>query len=218
MTEENSVMVEHARFLFVRRLVIGMCGLCMAGLYAGHSAHAGTKGMTFGLYGHDPVLGVDQLGCSAPGLPNNAPCDPYNGDTSCKVKLAVLCVNVDGSSRPPYQVTNDEFYEGWVEGHYATTLPLSITKLGSAANVDALCAKDFGAGWRWAEFHDGQYVTGMNNTTYYYASPWSSSPWPGSSAQPGGWSQWGFGNVQFLTALQRFWVHINSTNANCVTP
>jgi hypothetical protein len=174
--------------------------------------------MTFGLYSHDPVLGIDHVGCSAPGLPNGASCDPYKGDTLCRTKLAVLCTDIDGSLRPGYAVTaGNEFYEGWAEGHYTTTLPRSITALGTAANVDALCAADFGPGWRWAEFHDGQYIPGMDATdlcnTLGCITPWPNANTP----QPGGWSQYGYGNVGFVTPLQRYWVHINSTTANCVT-
>ena len=78
--------------------------------------------MTFGLYSHDPVLGIDHVGCGAPGLPGGASCDPYKGDTLCKTKLAVLCTDIDGSLRPGYAVSaGNEFYEGWTEGHYTTT-------------------------------------------------------------------------------------------------
>ena len=69
---------------------------------------SGGKGLTFGLYGHDPALGVDHVGFDGTG-------NPYSGDTICKLKRPILCVEVDGSARPPYAVPVETSFirAGW---------------------------------------------------------------------------------------------------------
>ncbi|WP_253910608.1 flagellar hook-length control protein [Pyxidicoccus fallax] len=99
--------------------------------------------MTWGKWSHS--AGVDRVGCLN--------CDPYRGETSCSNVLPVLCINQDGSPVPP-GITPD-FYNGWARGNIATTLPVSGTSLTSLAVANQLCASAFGAGWRMAEFHDG---------------------------------------------------------------
>ncbi|MEK8034861.1 hypothetical protein AACH06_28925 [Ideonella sp. DXS29W] len=165
---------------------------------------------------HLPSLGIDAVGCHGPG----GSCDPYEGDTSCKASLPVLCLKVDGSPRPNYQVDHtgggevDAFYRGWARGHIATTTPVLGTSLGSAAKADALCAASFGPGWRMAEFHDGRYVPGMSTDKFYGNDQhWhSASPWTSGEPTRGGWAFWAYGNVRDDT---RLWVRINDQRANC---
>ncbi len=172
------------------------------------SAYAsGGKGFTYGLYGHDPSLGVDNVGIFGTG-------NPYTGDTNCRIKRPILCVNVDGSPRPNYNVSPGyEMYNGWVEGHYTTTVPTKGTALQSQAHADSLCAAAFGTGWRMAEFHDGAYINGMDST-HYGNSIGSQSPWQ-SGAPHGGHTAWGFGHVRNDT---RYWVAINDQPGNCWNP
>jgi hypothetical protein len=166
------------------------------------------SGMTWGLYSHDPTLGVDHVGCAG--------CNAYTGDTACKTKLPILCLNVDGSPRPPYSVTpGQEFYEGWAEGHIATTLPVAGTHLTTPTTGDQICATSFGTGWRMAEHHDGQWVSGMDANDYYYTPAYSPSPWTSATPTSGGWTFYAYGNVVPTTSIQRFWVHVNTTNGNC---
>ena len=92
--------------------------LTAVAMLPGSAAFAsGEKGCTYGLYAHDSNLGIYHVGFDGTG-------NPYVGDILCRLKRLVLCVNVDGSARPNYVATpNQEFYQGWIEGHYTTTPP-----------------------------------------------------------------------------------------------
>jgi hypothetical protein len=191
-----------------RRRTAALCALAALGLAASGARASNGLGFTFGKYGHDPVLGIDHLGYDGTG-------NPYTGDTKCKVKLPILCTNVDGSPRPNYDVTaGDEFYEGWVQGHFTTTLPVRGSAILSAADGDNRCAIAFGAGWRMAEFHDGAYVTGMNASNFGHTIG-SLSDWPAGPYAYGGWTQFGYGNVR---SDMRYWVNINDQPGNCWNP
>jgi len=162
------------------------------------------KGLTYGVYTHDPVLGIDRVGLLNTG-------NPYIGDTACKRKLPILCVNVDGSPRPGYALVpggNGPFYEGWVEGHLQGTLPTRGPT--SLAAADAQCVISFGAGWRMAEFHDGAFVYGMD-ATHFCNTAGCTSAWPAGSSH-GGHSMWGYGHLDPTT---RYWTHINDQPGNC---
>lgn len=171
-------------------------------------ALAAKAGYTVGLYFHDPVLGIDRVGHNSIG-------DPINGDTSCHAMRPILCVNVDGSARPPYPI-NDEtgaaFYNGWVEGHFARTLPIKGFRMNSRDDANEICRAHFGRGWRMAEFHDGRYIADMSDQTHYGDAAHSPSPWPAQGKLRGGWTMYGFGN---LGADTRFWVAVNDQKANC---
>jgi hypothetical protein len=67
--------------------------------------------------------------------PNKNACNPYQGDTSCRAVLPVLCFKSDGM--------------------LAATKPTMGYLLDSEADASARCVKEFGASWRMAEFHDG---------------------------------------------------------------
>lgn len=105
----------------------------------------------------------------------DAQTNPYNGDTPAAAVLPVLCLNVDNSPVPA-GITPD-FYNGWARGSLALTPPVPGSQLTSLGAANALCAANFGPGWRMAEFHDGG----------------------------GGWSYWGFGTLpagtRFWTAI-----------------
>jgi len=186
-------------------LALAALGICLVGIAPSASANNG-KGFTFGKYSHDPVLGVDHVGIFGTG-------NPYTGDTFCTARRPILCLKHDGSARPPYPVApGNEFYQGWAEGHLATTKPVRGNTLLSAADGDAQCVANFGAGWRMAEFHDGKFMNGMDAGTHYYSTPYSVSPWLTGSTSPGGHTLWGFGNVR---SDMRYWVHINDQPGNC---
>ena len=199
--------VNHSTFA-QRGLRAAVTGLLGAGLVAtASSAFAlNGKGLTYGVYAHDPVLGIDRVGIYGTG-------NPYVGDTLCKKKLPLLCVNVDGSARPGYTPTgNGPFFEGWVEGHLQATLPVrGFTAVnGGLAAADALCATSFGPGWRMAEFHDGAFVYGMDATNFCNTAN-CVTPWPAGAAH-GGHTMWGYGH---LNPAQRYWTHINDQPGNC---
>jgi hypothetical protein len=172
---------------------------------------AGGKGMTWAKVAHDSSLGIDHLSCDG--------CDPYEGDTSCKRALPVLCVKRDGAPRPNYAVApvggsmDDEAYRGWLEGHVAVSLPVVGTLLVSEGVANGVCRTQFGPGWRIAEFHDGRWKKGMNETTFYGNASNSPSPWPEKNTPyRGGWGFFAYGNVP---EDQRFWVYIDDTRGNC---
>ncbi|SHF28113.1 hypothetical protein [Streptoalloteichus hindustanus] len=91
--------------------------------------------------------------------------DPYRGDTPCDTELPVLCLEKQNLPVPP-GITPD-FHAGWSGGTVQITRPVSGWSLTSRGSADALCARQFGAGYRMAEFHDGG----------------------------GGWSWWAAGNI-----------------------
>ncbi|GGO49007.1 MULTISPECIES: hypothetical protein [Streptomyces] len=113
----------------------------------------------------------------------------YTGDTATTTALPVLCLKLDNSPVPA-GITPD-FYAGWARGTVAASNPIRGNRLTSRAVADSVCANNFGAGWRMAEFHDGRY-----------------GPDLGSS---GGWSFWANGEVPAGT---RFWTAINDQPAN----
>jgi hypothetical protein len=193
--------------------LLGTIGACLVAATAPAIA-AGGLGLTWGKYLHDPSLGIDRVGIFGTG-------NPYVGDTSCTVKLPVLCLNVDGSPRPNYAIPATggggppEFYSGWVEGHIATTKPVKGTLLTSPAAGDQQCVVSFGTGWRMAEWHDGKYVLGMDATNFYGNTSNSSSTWASGVAVSGGTTFFAFGNVR---TDKRFWVNINDQPGNCWNP
>lgn len=185
--------------------LLGALALSALGATLSSSAFAlNGKGLTYGVYTHDPAFGIDRVGIYGTG-------NPYVGDTLCKKKLPVLCIKVDGSPRPGYTPTgNGPFFEGWVEGHLQATLPTKGTALTSLAAADLICANSFGPGWRMAEFHDGRYNNAMDATNLCNSSG-CVSPWPANQAR-GGHTMWGFGQ---LDPAKRYWTHINDQPGNC---
>lgn len=115
--------------------------------------------------------------------------DPYHGDTSIDQFLSIVCLLVDGR-RAPEGITFD-LYNGWALGEVKATPPIPGAVLTSREEADAICAEEFGAGWRLAEFHDGRYGDDLTLR--------------------GGWSFWAAGA---LPAGTRFWVAIDDQPAN----
>jgi hypothetical protein len=198
--------------------VLGAIGICLGAVTVSATAANGL-GLTWGKYSHDASLGVDRVGIYGTG-------NPYGGDTSCSIKLPVLCVNVDGSPRPNYAIPPAggsgpaEFYSGWLEGHIATTKPIKGSILTSASGPettsgDQQCIASFGTGWRMAEWHDGQYILGMDATHFYGNTSNSSSPWASGVPAHGGHTFFAFGNVR---SDKRYWVTINDQPGNCWNP
>lgn len=158
---------------------------------------------------HDSINGIERVGCYN--------CDAYVGDTDCTTELPVLCVKQDGSPRPNYANIGTahampvEFYNGWVGGHIATTLPVKGTSLTSSTVADATCAAAFGDGWRMAEHHDGRYVAGMTQNKFYGTSPTSPSPWA-TVTKSGGWGFFAYGNV---IPNKKFWARVIDQPSAC---
>jgi len=194
---------------FARATAAAVLGLaaCAAALAAGGN------GYTWGKAWHDGTLGIDLVANGSVG-------SPFSGDTSCQVALPILCVRLDGSSRPNYPIDTidqglpKEGYRGWIGGHMATTQPVLGSTLVSRGYADRVCAATFGTGWRMAEFHDGRYVRHMDTTRFYGNASNSPSPWP-TATRAGGWAFYGFGNLRDDT---RFWVRIDDEPGNCWNP
>ena len=119
------------------------------------------RGLTWGVLERDE-LPPDTVDVNCHGGPKVDPryahkgsCNPYHGDTSCSVRLPLLCFKSDGSA-PPEGVIRQDLSGGWAGGQVAVTPPIAGTALTSAESADAFCSSELGTGWRMAEFHDGK--------------------------------------------------------------
>lgn len=92
-------------------------------------------------------------------------CDPYVGDTPCETILPVACLRPDDIPSP----TSPN--RGWVSslwsgGRIAVTAAVRGDAFRTVRDVDALCTRHFGKGWRVAALHDGgryQSVAGVGD-------------------------------------------------------
>jgi hypothetical protein len=176
-------------------------------------------GMTWGVMANDK-LPASAVWMSCHGQPREGitqphadSCNPYIGDSSCRLALPILCIQKDAStfqsSFAPATLTlantsanlgqdaatggavslNDIVTDGWAAGQVASTAPVAGFVIGSLAGANARCVKELGSDWRVASFHDGI----------------------------GGQGGWGFvakRGTQLDTRL-RHWVHINDQPGNC---
>lgn len=79
-------------------------------------------------------------------------CNPYQGDTFCRVVLSVLCFQGRGLLQAP-KVQAGQYQGGSGDG-FGATQPVLGAILASKAVVAARREKELGTGWRMAEFHD----------------------------------------------------------------
>lgn len=115
----------------------------------------------------------------------------YQGDTLPSVALPILCIRLDGSPAPPDLVPRLVYNDGWAPGRVALSQPVHGAYLTSIATANAICASEFGAGWRMTEFHDGR--------------------WGPNLQYRGQWNFWTYGTLPGDT---RFWVRIDDQPAN----
>jgi hypothetical protein len=181
---------------------------------ASFTPQAARNGMTWGTALYNSDLDITRVHCCGQPAPEGGGtcCNAYQGETSCSKALPVLCVKVDGRTRPPYAMSacstcamEDEYYNGWAEGSIGLTAPAQGNAFATLADVNAYCAAQLGEGYQVAEHHTGRYVFGMDENNFY------GDTWP-QSTYAGGWGFYGPGQ---LTATSRFWVDINDQNANC---
>lgn len=119
-------------------------------------------GLTFALVTDDAKQPAEvvRLGCAGEPratdrpLKDDHPCNPQQGDTSCRVVLPVLCIQ-PGTAAKPAGAT-DTSHAGWTGGMLAPTQPVMGAILTSAALASARCEKELGSGWRMADVQDGQ--------------------------------------------------------------
>ncbi|HYH95377.1 carboxypeptidase-like regulatory domain-containing protein [Hyalangium sp.] len=125
--------------------------------------------------------------------------NPYQGDMLTSQTLPVLCINKNNPAYPgagvigsPIQTPGGAWHRTWSGATIALTTPVTGNSLTSWAVADALCASQLGAGYRMAEFHDGD------------PTLWT------------GWDFWAEVSGASITPFQntRFWVAINDQNAN----
>lgn len=109
------------------------------------------QGMTWLRKDVDPVTGVVTVGCD-----NDAQCDSIDGDTDCNVALPLLCFADYGLPEPVSSPGINQYYT-WSGGVVATTPPVApaLDGIATLTDADALCAAEFGADFRAAEFHEG---------------------------------------------------------------
>ena len=147
-------------------------------------------GLTFAVASAQaPLPSISQMSCHGQPAPTDKPhkesCNPYEGDTSCRTVLPVLCINtgtpakLDGvSGDPPL---------GWTAGTLGATTPVMGALLESRQAADGRCEKELSSGWRMADFHAG--------------GGWNVSGRPGSGL--------------FASGATRYWTAINDSTANC---
>lgn len=171
------------------------------------------KGMTWGKNYRDTVLDIDLLGCWAH-TPEGAAvgCDAYKGDTPCASSLPILCIKVDGTPRPAYDIhypskDNQAYYGGWLNGTATLSPPVPGTRLTSRKAADKICKESLGEGWRMAEHHDGWFINGMSSKQYHHGN------WSDTKQDRGGWNFYAY--TKNIPATGRYWVAIDDQTANC---
>ena len=141
------------------------------------------KGMTWRWGGVNATTGTVIVGCGASDPVH--PCNGYVGDQSCADSLPLLCFKPNPILPKPRSVVETPYYYLWSGGIVGTTAPVAPAAapiMSSLTNANKICADEFGAGWRVAEFHDG-------------------------AQGKGGWDFLAYGNMG--DPKTRFWVHIN---------
>ena len=113
---------------------------------------------------------------------NDANSNGYKGDTDCAQALPLLCVHPHGLPAGNFRATQ---YDGWLGGEVALGHAVPGSQLTSRGAADALCAAEFGDGWRMGEHHDGRGSVG-----------------------------WGFTGVGHVAAGVRFWSSVNDQPSN----
>lgn len=109
----------------------------------------GGMGMTWSLRLTNQTTGTVLVGCGNT-------CNAYQGDVDCTTSLPILCILKAGPGFPlplPASVNNNDIYDQWAGGIVGTTK--ATVPPATLAGANELCAAEFGANWRVAEFHDG---------------------------------------------------------------
>lgn len=137
----------------------------------------------------EPLQNVSYMSCHGQpppvGKPHKDSCNPYDGDTSCRTVLPVMCINTGAVAK--LDAANGDPPQGWTAATLGATAPVMGALLESRPVADARCEKELGAGWRMADFHAG--------------GGWNVSGRPGAGLSAGG--------------ITRYWVAINDSAANC---
>lgn len=149
-------------------------------------------GLTWVKAYHTNARGQDTVTCHDGSVTPAQSCNPYTGDTDCKLSRPILCIRKDGSASNGFVAAN---YNGWAAGNIGVTHPIAGTSLTSLAVANAYCVEEFGPGWQMAEHHDGG---GWGFTAYGNLKDKYSAASPGH------------------TLADRFWVYVNDVpQGNC---
>ena len=175
------------------------------------------KGTTWGVRHINCTYNMTYVSC-AKNSSTGTNCNPYQGDTLCRERRPILCINKTKIPRPPYNPfpctgcaysSQPGFYSGWGEGHLKLTYPVRGCYIDSKQHADNICEKQFGCGYKMASHHDGRWMKDMDISKHHYIS--ATFPWSGPFYS-GGWNFWAHGQLRTKT---RFWIYINNQNGNC---
>lgn len=113
------------------------------------------KGMTWKKISTNHITGTVSVDCGYSNGHNE--CNPYHGDQKCTMKLPILCTRVLHAQKPA-SVHVSSSRHAWSGNLVHTTRPISpaISHINTLSKANAMCVKEFGRGWRVAEFHDAQ--------------------------------------------------------------
>jgi hypothetical protein len=141
------------------------------------------KGLSWMVYSHDPKRDLVLVGADFHS-------NPYVGDTDCGTALPIVCLHPQNLPLPE-DITTD-YYHGWSGGRVALSPPVRGTSLTSRAAANAECARQFGAGFRMGEHHDGGggwswYARG-DGQRMWIASNTTSSPWSSTTGKAVTWT------------------------------
>jgi len=132
--------------------------------------------------------------------------DAYNGDTPCDRTLPVACLQPAGLPVPPGITPTAN--SGWTGGNMRLSAPVRGSSLTSRAAADAVCAGQFGAGWRMGEFHDGGggwawWALGDPQRMWVAINDQPANPWNTTTGRAMTWTlgshQWGADVVDVMS-------------------
>lgn len=155
------------------------------------TTRANCRGLTWSVVAKDWGRDVTRIGSD---FHSNA----YAGDTSCDRAMPVACLQPAGLPVPPG--VTPTFDAGWTGGNLRLSTRVQGHLLTSRAAADAVCAAQFGAGWRMGEFHDGGggwswWAQGDPQRMWVAIDDQSANPWNTGTGRAMTWTmfhhQWG---------------------------
>lgn len=186
-------------------VILFFCGLLFLFSEPENNGEIIRKALTWKKTGEIPHLGIVFL--------STAGGDPYTGDTSVEESLPVLAIRKSGLPRPPYPMKKHggkmeaAYYQGWSGGTVQLTPPICGYQLKSLEDANEFIQEHLGPDYVMADFHDGKYLSGMDEKKFH-GDTWISNS---KAARQGGWGFWAFGSIP---EGRRFWVHINDQPSN----
>lgn len=88
-----------------------------------------------------------------------------------------------------WAISDGGFYNGWTGGVYVVTKPVKGIYIDDYATGNKYCVAEYGPNAKFSEFHDGKYMSFMNDPP---AKVWITWDW--SQTLSGGWAHWGYFN------------------------